>query len=44
MEVQEGRAAPGFSLPDADGNPVALDDFKGRHVVLYFYPRDNTSG
>lgn len=44
MGVQEGKAAPAFSLPDADGKMVALKDFKGKHVVVYFYPKDNTSG
>ena len=36
--------APDFTLPDKDGNPVSLSDFRGRKVVLYFYPRDNTPG
>ena len=36
--------APDFTLPDQDGNPVSLSDFRGRKVVLYFYPRDNTPG
>jgi peroxiredoxin Q/BCP len=44
MGVQEGKAAPAFSLPDAEGGIVNLSDFKGKHVVLYFYPKDNTSG
>ena len=44
MAIQEKKAAPGFTLPDADGNRVSLKDFKGRHVILYFYPKDNTSG
>lgn len=44
MGVQEGKTAPAFSLPDADGNIVDLKDFKGKHVVVYFYPKDNTSG
>ena len=35
--------APDFTLPDKDGNPVSLSDFRGRKVVLYFYPRDNVS-
>ena len=36
--------APDFTLSDASGNPVSLSDFRGRKVVLYFYPRDNTPG
>ena len=39
-----GDAAPDFTLPDADGNMIALKDFRGRKVVLYFYPKDNTPG
>ena len=44
MTIHEGKAAPAFSLPDAQGNNVALKDFRGKHVVVYFYPKDNTSG
>ncbi len=36
--------APFFSLNDKDGNVVSLDDFKGKWLILYFYPKDNTSG
>jgi len=36
--------APDFSLPDQDGNLVKLSDLKGQPVVLYFYPKDDTSG
>ena len=36
--------APDFTLPDKDGNQVSLSDFKGKKVVLYFYPKDNTPG
>lgn len=36
--------APDFTLPDKDGNPVSLADFRGKKVVLYFYPKDNTPG
>ena len=36
--------APGFTLSDKDGNSVSLSDFKGKKVVLYFYPKDNTPG
>ncbi len=39
-----GKKAPAFSLPDQDGKTVKLADFKGRWVVLYFYPKDNTPG
>jgi peroxiredoxin Q/BCP len=39
-----GRTAPLFCLPDARGTNVCLDQFKGKWVVLYFYPRDNTPG
>ena len=44
MAIEEGKAAPPFTLNDADGNPVSLDDFKGKNVVVYFYPRDDTPG
>ncbi len=39
-----GARAPAFRLPSDGGTPVALKDFKGRPVVLYFYPKDDTSG
>jgi len=39
-----GLKAPAFSLLSTSGSKVALRDFKGRTVVLYFYPRDNTPG
>ena len=39
-----GDKAPSFTLPDKDGKPVALNDFLGRKIVLYFYPKDNTPG
>jgi peroxiredoxin Q/BCP len=42
--IQEGRKAPAFSLKDDNGNTVKLSAFKGKKVVLYFYPRDNTPG
>src|SRR6476469_2013239 len=44
MSLQIGDLAPDFSLPDTQGNLVRLSDLKGRRVVLYFYPRDNTPG
>ena len=39
-----GEIAPDFTLPDQHGNPVSIDGFKGKTVVLYFYPKDNTPG
>lgn len=36
--------APTFCLPDQNNNKVCLKDFEGKHVILYFYPRDNTPG
>ena len=39
-----GTQAPDFTLPDKDGNPVTLSELRGRRVVLYFYPKDNTPG
>lgn len=42
--VDIGDAAPQFCLPGMDEREVCLDDFKGKWLVLYFYPKDNTSG
>jgi peroxiredoxin Q/BCP len=39
-----GNPAPGFTLPSQEGSQVSLDQFKGKWVVLYFYPKDFTSG
>lgn len=44
MAIEEGETAPAFTLNDQDGNPVALKDFRGRTVVIFFYPKDNTPG
>jgi peroxiredoxin Q/BCP len=44
MAIQEGKEAPPFALEDAQGNRVALEDFRGRHVIVYFYPKDDTPG
>jgi peroxiredoxin Q/BCP len=43
-EVKEGDQAPDFALVDADGNTVTLAGLRGRKVVLYFYPKDDTPG
>jgi peroxiredoxin Q/BCP len=40
----DGDTAPDFELPGADGKPVRLQNFAGRKLVLYFYPKDDTSG
>lgn len=42
--LKTGDIAPEFTLEDKDGNSVSLSDFKGKKVVLYFYPKDNTPG
>lgn len=42
--VKEGTKAPPFTLPDQNGKKVSLSDYKGKNVVLYFYPKDDTSG
>ncbi len=42
--IKEGQKAPNFKLKDQNGNVISLDSFKGKNVVLYFYPKDNTSG
>jgi peroxiredoxin Q/BCP len=42
--IEEGKSAPLFTLKDADGNKVALKDLRGRNVIVYFYPRDDTPG
>lgn len=40
--IRAGERAPSFTLPDHAGEPVSLEDFRGKWVVLYFYPKDNT--
>jgi peroxiredoxin Q/BCP len=42
--LSEGDAAPDFRLPDSAGAEVSLSDFRGRHVVVYFYPNAGTPG
>ncbi len=42
--LSEGVKAPDFTLADKDGREVSLHDFAGKKVVVYFYPKDNTSG
>ena len=42
--LEPGNKAPAFSLMDQDGKKVKLADFKGKKLLLYFYPKANTSG
>ena len=42
--LEVNASAPNFSLADKDGNMVSLADFRGKKVVVYFYPKDNTPG
>ena len=42
--VTEGELAPDFTLTDDSGEPVTLSSFRGRSVILYFYPKDDTPG
>jgi peroxiredoxin Q/BCP len=44
MALEPGSPAPDFELPDQNGEPVRLSDFRGRPVVLYFYPKADTPG
>ena len=42
--LETGTKAPAFSLPDQNGQTHTLDEYRGKKLILYFYPRDNTSG
>ena len=42
--LEKGTKAPDFTLNDKNGNSISLSDFRGKRVVLYFYPKDNTPG
>ena len=44
MMLQAGSKAPDFTLADQNGNTISLSDFRGKKVVLYFYPKDSTPG
>jgi peroxiredoxin Q/BCP len=44
LKLKEGDLAPKFTAKTNGGGAVSLSDFKGKHVILYFYPRDNTPG
>jgi peroxiredoxin Q/BCP len=42
--IEQGPQAPDFELPDQDGEPTTLSQFRGQPVVLYFYPKADTAG
>ena len=42
--LEVGTQAPDFTLPDQNGNRHSLSDYRGKKVILYFYPKDNTPG
>jgi len=42
--LEEGKKAPAFTLASSEGDKVSLGDFKGKKVILYFYPKDDTPG
>lgn len=44
MKLSKGDRAPDFSLPDQNRNQVSLNDYKGKKIILYFYPKAGTSG
>jgi peroxiredoxin Q/BCP len=44
QRLSEGDTAPAFTLPDSEGNEVSLADYRGRSVLVYFYPRASTPG
>jgi peroxiredoxin Q/BCP len=44
MALEVGKKAPSFALPDENGNVVKLSEYRGRRVVVFFYPKAMTSG
>ena len=44
LTLKEGDKAPAFNAPTSGGGQLSLDDLKGKHVILYFYPKDDTPG
>ncbi len=44
VQLKKGDKAPNFKGVDQDGNTISLDNFKGQNLILYFYPKDNTTG
>lgn len=44
VDLQAGQAAPEFRAPSSNGQMISLTDYRGKHLVLYFYPKDLTPG
>jgi thioredoxin-dependent peroxiredoxin len=44
IDLQPGASAPAFTLPSQDGTPISLSNYRGKWVVLYFYPKDKSTG
>jgi peroxiredoxin Q/BCP len=44
MAIEEYEAAPSFTLMNTEGEATSLEDFRGKHVIVYFYPKDDTPG
>ena len=44
MAIQQGKAAPAFTLVNQDGEKISLKELRGQNVIVYFYPRDDTPG
>ncbi|MSP33414.1 MAG: thioredoxin-dependent thiol peroxidase [Rickettsiales bacterium] len=44
MKIEVGKNAPAFTLPTESGEVISLSDLKGKNIVLYFYPKDDTPG
>lgn len=44
MAIEQGKAAPSFTLQNQMGDPTSLENFRGKDVVVYFYPKDDTPG
>ncbi|MFQ5457902.1 MAG: redoxin domain-containing protein [Myxococcota bacterium] len=42
MAIVAGRATPAFTLTGSEGRPVSLKDFRGKHAIVYFHPKDDT--
>ncbi len=44
MSIEEKQVPPNFALNDSSGKPVSLSDYRGKRVIIYFYPKNDTPG